>query len=189
MFERFWPKEDTVSRPPVDPIRPRKPRVLSDASYVEIAHRRRSLECELRARLYFYDETKFIVCSASGISESGEPTVLPPDVSDDDLGRCVCDHLLSFNPKSPENMREHKMRDWPAYKASGAKSIRAFQERTWRMMLTTSNTTIMIDAAPVNTLWREITAHGTSLPRHDNVGRVIRRTLRGAMVLRENGVI
>lgn len=189
MFERFWSKEDAVSRPPMAPIGPRKPRLLDGASYVEIAHYRRSLECELQARLYLYDETTFIVCSVSGISETGEPTMLPPDVSDNDLGCCVCDHLLSFNPKSPENMRTHKVSDWPAYKASGAKSIRAFQERTWRMMLTTSNTTIMIDAAPINTLWHEITAHGTSLPRHDNVGRVIRRTLRGAIVLRENGVI
>jgi hypothetical protein len=156
---------------------------------VELGKQRKKLGCELKARFYLYNNAKFIVCSVAGISETGEPTVLPLDVSDSDLGRCVCDHLLQFNPKSPEYRRGEKRSDWPAYEISGAKSMRRFEEKSLMVRFETINLVIRIDAAPRNSLWREISAHGVEHPDHEKLGRTIRRTIKAARILRENGII
>ena len=68
-------------------------RVLPNASFVELAARKAELGRELEARLHAYRD-KLILTSVSGISEVGEPTVLPETVSDEELGRCVCDHPI-----------------------------------------------------------------------------------------------
>lgn len=164
-------------------------RVRADVSYVEISNRKKALGCELRMRLYLYDHKFLIITSVSGIAETGEPTVLPVDASNDDLGRSVCDHLLKFKPKSPSNMRDRKASDWGAYRASRAKSVRKFEEKLWMVRVETINSTLSILTSPRNTLWREIHAHGFSSPVHETLGSTIRRTLRAAMVLRDNGVI
>jgi hypothetical protein len=54
-------------------------RVLSGASFIEIINRQRAVKTNLRAALYLYNNTKFIVTSISGIIETGEPTVLAED--------------------------------------------------------------------------------------------------------------
>jgi hypothetical protein len=167
----------------------RATRVLPQASYVELSHRKAVIQHELRARLYLYDDVKLIVCSVAGISETGNPTVLPLDVSDSDLGCCICDHLLEFDPKSPTDMRSHKKSDWGAYRVSGAKSMRRFEEKSWMALIATVNSVIVINAFPRNSLWPEINAYGSSSPLHDKLGRTVRRTLRAAMVLRENGIV
>jgi hypothetical protein len=46
-----------------------------------------------------------------------------------------------------------------------------------------------MQAGPINTLWPEIWAYGESNPLHEKVGQVLRRTLRAAQVLRENGIV
>jgi hypothetical protein len=164
-------------------------RVFAKGSMVEISDRKAAVRSELQARLYLYDNRMLIVCSVSGISEIGEPSVLPLDVSDEDFGRCVCDHLLRFKPKSPENMRNHKLSDWSAYRASRAKSVRRFEEKSWMVRVVTINTAISIFTSPRNSLWREIHAHGYASPMHEKLGSTIRRTLRAAAVLRENGIV
>jgi hypothetical protein len=156
---------------------------------VEISNRKIAVGRELQAWLYLYDNRMLIICSVSGISETGEPSVLPLDVSDEDLGRCVCDHLLRFKPKSPENMRDRKKSDWAAYRVSHAKSMRHFEEKSWMVRVDTINTAISVYAFPRNSLWPEINAYGCARPMHENLGGTIRRTLRAATVLRENGIV
>jgi hypothetical protein len=65
--------------------------MLPEGSWVEIADYKKRLNAELRARAYFYEKKGYIVSAVSGIAETGEPTILPPDVADSDLGCCVCD--------------------------------------------------------------------------------------------------
>ena len=179
MLRLIWSRRDD----------PPRERVLPSASHVEIANCRKKLNRELKARLYVYDNTKFIICSVAGIAEVGEPTVLQLDVSESDLGRSVCDHLLQFDPRSPGNLRERKMSDWAAYRVSGAKSMRRFEEKSMMVHFETINLVIRIDAAPRNSLWREISAHGVESPDHEKLGHTIRRTIKAARILRENGII
>ena len=164
-------------------------RTVPEGSWVEIANKTSRLDTELHARLYFYAKKGFIVSAVSGIAETGEATILPADVSDSDLGRCVCDRLLEFNPESPANMRDHTLRDWPAYQASGAKSAKSFEAESWMIMVDTINTAIIITARPRLTLHAEISVQGSASPMHENVGAAIRKALKGAMVLGANGVI
>jgi hypothetical protein len=189
MLKLIWSRKNLTQQPHAERIRPPKPRVVPEASFVEISKRSKALGRELSAHLYLYDNKAFIVSPVAGIIEAGEPTVLPLDVNDQDLGCCVCDNLLKFNPTSPDNMQLQKRSDWAVYKVSGAKSIRRFEEKSWTVRIRAINTAIMMQAGPINTLWPEIWAYGESNPLHEKVGRVLRRTLRAAQVLRENGIV
>lgn len=164
-------------------------RATQDGSWVEIASRKKRLREELRARAYLYEKVGFIICTVSGLAETGEPTIVPADVENAELGRMVCDHLLCFDPKSPNNMLGMKLTDWPAYQASGAKSVKSFEENSWMIHVTTVNTAIDIEAAPRLSLHSEICVRGVTTPSHEDIGATIRKTLAAGMVLRENRVI
>lgn len=164
-------------------------RATPDGSWVEIASRKKRLREELRARAYLYEKVGFIICTVSGIAETGEPTIVPADVANAELGRTVCDHLLCFDPKSPNNMRGMKLTDWPAYQASGAKSVKSFESNSWMIHVATVNTAIDIEAAPRLSLHSEIRVRGVTTPSHEAIGATIRKTLAAAMVLRDNSVI
>ena len=106
----------------------RKPqeRVLEYQSTREIADAMKRLKCGLRAAVYLYDESKFIICSISGNTEYGEPLVLNEDVSNEDLGRAVCDALLAYKRDNPPGRNADTLADWAAFQASGAKTGKAF---------------------------------------------------------------
>ncbi len=189
----FWSPYKMAEPPSPQPRQskyiPPVKRVAPDWSHVELTGRKREVGRELKARVYLYDDAKLIVTSCSGIAESGTPTVFPLDVGNSELGLCICDHLLSFTPESPNNMRDRKMTDWPAYKASGAKSVRSFQEKTWLMSVSTINLVIRMEAGPINSLWPEIEAQGICNPVHEKMGEIVQRTFRGAKAMREQGII
>jgi hypothetical protein len=164
-------------------------RTSPEGSWVEIINHKNLLNAELRARAYFYEKKGYIVSAVSGMAETGHPTILPSDVANSHLGCCVCDHLLEFSPRSPTGMRDLKLTDWPAYRASGAKSVKSFEASCWMIQIDTVNTAIVITTHPRLSLYPEISVQGTALPRHEDVGAVIRKTLKAAMVLRSNAVI
>lgn len=141
------------------------------------------------ARAYFYEKIGFIICTLSGIAETGTPTIVSPDVANSELGRNVCDHLLCFDPKSPNNMRDMKLTDWPAYQASKTKSVKGFESNSWMIHADTVNTVIVVEAAPRLSLHAEIRVRGVTTPSHEDIGATIRKTLAAAMVLRDNAVI
>jgi hypothetical protein len=164
-------------------------RVIPEGSYVEVAARKKRLRCDLRARFYFSDEKRrFIISTVSGIAETGDPTVLPEDVSDDELGRVVCDHLLAFDPKTPASPPGNKT-DWPAYRASGARSVTSFESHSWQVLVETVGDSIRVNAAPLKTLHHEISVEGIARPDHASLGAAIRRALAGAVALRERNLI
>lgn len=164
-------------------------RVIPEGSYVEVANRKKRLKCDLRARFYVYDEKhRIIVSSVSGIAETGTPTVLGSDASNDDLGRVVCDHLLAFEPKTPANLPPNRT-DWPAFIASGARSVSGFESHSWQVLVETVGDSIRINARPLKSLHHDISVEGVERPHHANLGAVIRRALAGALALREKGVI
>lgn len=107
-------------------------RVAPNGSWVELADHKKRVNHELRARAYFYDQKGFIVSSVSGISESGEPSILAAHTTDSDLGLCFCDHLLEFNPRDATDSYRgsSKLTDWKAFQVSGAKSVKAFEAKS-----------------------------------------------------------
>jgi hypothetical protein len=186
-FWRKWLRKLTPSSEIYIPV----PRIHPDLSSIEIGRRREDIGHELKARLYLF-RGKLIVSSVAGISEYGQPTVLPFDGDVSRLGLCLCDHLLQFRPKTPPSPpgRNAKLKDWKVLQASGAKSAWEFQENAWVVLVETMNSAILINAGPYNSLHKEIKVQGmTSLGPHEDIGNTVPRTLKAASVLRENGVI
>ena len=178
------PAEQAVDKPYV-PV----PRALPHASHVEIAARRSTVGKELRARLYLYDDSQLLISSVSGIAETGLVTVLTSDVDDEVLGLAVCDHLLAFQRRSPENLRDDRLADWAVYRASGAKSGKRFEEKAWMVMIDTINSAIQFQVRPRITLHSEIFAGGQSGSDHANCGATLKRTLLAAKALRAAGLV
>lgn len=164
-------------------------RVTPDGSWVEIANIKERLKSELKARAYFYEKVGFIICTVSGIIKTGEPSIVPPDVANSELGRSVCDHLLCFNPKMPDDVGAMKPTDWQAYQASGAKSVKSFESNSWMIYADTVNTAIVVEAAPRLSRHSEVAVRAVATPSHEDVGAAIRKTLTAAKVLRDNSII
>lgn len=81
---------------------------------------------------------KIIVCPnmivEGGIyGERDVPISVPLDSSSEALGQNVWEALLSFRRVPGVNLRSQKETDWPAYHASGARSVRAFKEELVRV--------------------------------------------------------
>jgi hypothetical protein len=157
-----------------------------------IARKRAAIGCELRAHIYRYAESRFIVTSVmsvpgSVILETGEPSVLPMETADADLGRTVCEHLLGHDARQPPNLRDRKVTDWAAYRASGAKSVSGFEGRSWRVSVETINLVLNVETTPARSLHAEISVKGVASPLHEELGATIRRTLSAAEVLRQAG--
>ena len=58
--------------------------------------------------------------------ETNPVTNLAWETATDVLGQCVWEALLGF--REDTNLGSSKKTDWPAYKASGARSVRSFEE-------------------------------------------------------------
>lgn len=107
-----------------------------------------TVQVELRTVLYAYNEQHFIVCSTTGISEAGEPAVLTFDVGDQELGAVVLSKLLETYVFPKPAYKENKLADWPAFRASGAKTGRAFEENSIYITVATVNTGLRVEARP-----------------------------------------
>ncbi len=167
---------------------------LPGSSLHAIKRKRAATGCELMARIYRYAESRFIVSSVmwipgSAIVETGEPSLLPVDVPDADLGRTVCQHLLQHEAREPQNLRDHKRADWAAYRASGAKSASGFESKSWIVTVETINLALNIEAAPVRALPAGISAKSVAPPLHEELGATIRRALSAAEAIRRAGLV
>jgi hypothetical protein len=164
------------------------------SSLLAIARRRAAIGGELSAHIYRYADSTFIVTSimsvpGSIVLETGEPTVLPFEAADADLGRIVCRHLLEHDARRPPNLRDHKTTDWSAFQASGDSSVSGFEGKSSRVTVETINLVLNIEAAPVRSLHAEISVKGVAQPLHNELGATIRRTLMAADALRQAGIV
>jgi hypothetical protein len=159
-----------------------------------IKRKRAATGCELMAHIYRYAESRFIVTSimwvpGSVILEIGEPSVLPIDVADADLGRTVCEHLVAHEAREPGDLRDRKTTDWAAYRASRARSVKSFESKSWQVTVATVNLVLSVDAYPVRSPHAQIYVRGFVEPLHEELGATIRRTLLAAEVLRQAGLV
>ena len=73
-----------------------------------------------------------VVCSYAitkfGYTEQGGPVSIPRDSPSETLGQGVWEALLRFGATPEGDLTPYTEREWPAYRASGCKSLRAFEE-------------------------------------------------------------
>ena len=148
---------------------------------------------ELAAHVYRYAERKFLVTSIMSVPgslslETGEPSTLSIGVTDEELGRVVCEHLLGHVAQEPSNLRGRKLSDWAVFTASGDRSRAGFESKSFRVSVETVNLAIELDAAPMRSL-SELSITAYSPPRHSELGAKIRKTLDAVDALRRAGLM
>lgn len=178
MFRNLFKKESTT-------------RVVPNHSVREISDRKQKLDSELRAAIYLYNDEKFIVCSVAGIAEYGEPVVLDVNTPDNELGLALCDKLLEFKPRNTEDLSKSKLEDWAAFKVSGEKTGKSFEEKSMYVYIKTVKSAINIEASPRVSLEKQLRAlcsisNGLS---HSEIGNAIRKAVKAATVLRQSGML
>ncbi|RYF89257.1 MAG: hypothetical protein EON95_19100 [Caulobacteraceae bacterium] len=164
------------------------PRALETASYVELKARCEAVGQPLSASLYLY-EGRLLISAIRGIAECGPIIGLSTDIDDETLGRTICDQLLAFRAQSPDDLRSRKLTDWEAYRASGAKSVKRFEERAWIVYIRAEHSLVRFEARPYRSPHEEVFAAGRASPDHADCGATLKRTLRAAEALRAAGVI
>lgn len=164
-------------------------RVLPERSAREIADARKRARGELSASLYYYNDEVFIVCGIAESAEYGEPNVLDRDIADAALGLAVCDALLAYTPRRKSAGRS--LDDWAAYRMSGARSARAFEQASTYVYITTVETAIRIDAAPRVTNEKSLHAVCTvaSTQMHIDIGSAVRKAIAASAALRDAGLL
>ena len=170
--------------------RHKQARVASGRSTRELTDASKRQRSELRAAIYRYKD-KFILCAVAGNTEHGEPLVLGTDASDEQLGLALCDQLLQYAARENRDQPKSSLNDWQAYKASGAKSARSFEENAMFVYVRTVNTAINIQAAPRVSNEQELVAQcSISNGRtHSEIGVAVRKAIRAAEVLRDAGML
>ena len=148
---------------------------------------------ELAAHVYRYAERKFLVTSIMSVPgslylETDEPTTLPIGVTDEELGRVVCEHLLGHVAQEPANLRGRKLSDWAIFTASGDRSRAGFESKSFKVSVETINLVLELDAAPLRSL-SELSVKAYAPPRHGELGAKIRKTLDAVDALRRAGLM
>ncbi|MBX3628175.1 MAG: hypothetical protein KF892_24405 [Rhizobacter sp.] len=103
-------------------------------------------QIELRVAVYAYAQEAYIVSATTGFSEAGAPVKVPFAGADEELGRTVRKLLLQTHMHPAPSHREAKLSDWAAYVLSGAKTGRAFEEKSVYLSVDTRNTALCIRA-------------------------------------------
>lgn len=166
-------------------------RVLPNQSTNELIDAKEHVGSELQAAVYLYNDEKFIICSIAGISEYGEPAILNAAASDESLGLSLCDRLLQFQRSAERDISKDTLNDWAAFKASGAKTAKAFEQKSIYVYVTTMNSAIRIEAGPRVTNDGSIKAlcsisNGRD---HSEIGAAIRKAIEATKALRNVGML
>jgi hypothetical protein len=95
---------------------------------------------------------KIIICPEGSIergfhTEQEPLAVLPYACSTEALGQTVWESLLQFKATPGLNLRSSKKTDWPAYRASGARSVREFEEQYLRVSVVAFPGVLRVEAA------------------------------------------
>ena len=161
-------------------------RVLPGHSTRELTDVAKKARSELRAAMYLYNDSVFIVSAIAGNTEYGEPEILDVDVSDEALGEAVCDQLLQFRVNELADPPSHLLQDWAVFRVSGARSGRAFNEASFYGFVQTINTSIRVDVSPRQSNHPElaVSAYFPNGWSHQAMGASIRRAFDGVRTLR-----
>lgn len=140
------------------------------------------------ARMYAYDG-KLFVCRIRWIAEVDLPTVLTEQVDDETLGTAILAQLDAFDP-GEFDIRSRKKSDWPAYKVSGASSIKAFESKAWICHLSLESWSFEVSASPCLSLKDGLEVRTTlHAPSPESAAKAVRDTLEGARAMGARGAI
>ena len=160
-----------------------------DHSFQDLNSRRTAIGSDLEARLYLYNQM-LLVSSVAAIAEYGPVTKLAFDASDGEIGQVACSHLVRFVPDLPTDLRDRTSKDWHAFMASGAKSVKQFRAGAWCVSIRTLNMALRLEAQPVSAQVASLYA-GSDIglsTKHAKIGAAIRRVLKATAALKEHGL-
>lgn len=203
IFQRHESKGEPIQSVPFTPALEDLYPDLSDAarsSLLALSRCRKRLGEDLRVHVYRYDSKTFLITSMmradqGALTEDGTPTVLLVDSSNEDLGRAICEHLLAYKVLDRIASPNTKLTDWPIFKASGAKSVKSFEAKCLYASIVATPFSIDIETHPYRRLTdgfcikNGFCIKSSVQPVHEDVGAMLRRTMRGVDALRERGLI
>lgn len=163
----------------------------ADALFIKhVSYLREKLETELSCCAYYYDNSKFIICKIASIMEYGEPIVLPHDVDNLTLGKTVYEAVLGFKLLDDREQISHSLTDWEAFKASGEKTVKAFEQKSTYLNINTHNEALKISARPKVTNDRCLSAvYSASIRNLEvEVGVALKKAIKASEALRTAGL-
>jgi len=167
---------------------PKIGRAYSDRSVGELTDYKQSIGHELRVHVYALMNAKFIIAPLNGSGgayfQIREVTVLPFDIDDDTLGRCICDNLLWHHTTIPTPFDGRKS-EWPVFKASGLKAVKHFEQSAVWSSVATLNTVLEIETRPLHTLAINLYAGArmSAASLHIEIAAELRNTLKAVSIL------
>ena len=121
---------------------------------LELSERKQKLKSELHTSLFVSkSQNKIIVVPVYELSlglycEQETPIVLPFDSPIEEIGQLAKASLIKCE-KASKDLRAMKESDWPAYKASRAKSLKEFKSNYVGIWIQTINANIRIEGHPI----------------------------------------
>jgi len=171
-------------------------RVVADRSGYEISELEKFFGHSLSCSLYFYEQKRILAAPMTGTpgniyAELREPLVLDEPAPDEDVGFTALQAMLLFDSSPVVIPAKWKATDWLTFQASGAKSLRAFDQASCHVRLkTVDGGGIDIESSWLHLHDSLICARGW-VPisiRHSELGQLLRKLVRGARLLRDAGV-
>ena len=153
----------------------------------EILQRKSELGRELCATLYFLPEKTIVTpvyVNDAGIHyEQDTPIMIDRPLSSDELGKLAVAALITFAIKD-RNLRDTKKTDWPSFKVSGIKSVRAFESAAIRLSVGTVNANLQIRGWPSADDAIHVATCAAPAVQHSELGRLIMQVVACCQKLR-----
>jgi len=144
-----------------------------------------------KCRAFAYED-KIIATPVIGIFDGPDPIVLPADVANDKLGQTIFNCTKAYRNNRPDEKLGGSPRKWPSFCASGARTVRQFEQSLWDVFIEARGFSLAINARPYKTLRPHLAMQSVALMKdreHGELGAAFRQALAGAKMLREGGVL
>ncbi len=170
-------------------------RSLPNRSGCEIFRLRDYFGHELHCTVSIHGDEQILIAPMLGCgglyAEQDPVELLVEPVEDAALGEKVCDGLFRFEARDVPPMAGRKKSDWPSYRKSGARSMKAFERRLTWVRIQTRNGELIFDAYPALTNHPGVSVNGMLAisASHAEIGALLRRVVRGVTAMRRDGVI
>jgi hypothetical protein len=171
-------------------------RIHPDRSGWELLAVRNHYGHEISCSVYFYAERLVIAAPHTGtpgnlVAELLEPIVETEPVSNERLGYMALQALLQYRSEAVPSLRDSKRTDWVTYRASGARSVRAFEAASVRISVSTAYGDLRLHAQHQLLGDSPFSVHGlcSASIEHEAFGALLRKLVVGAIAIREAGVV
>jgi hypothetical protein len=141
------------------------------------------------ARAFVFRD-KIIVTAVIDIADGPSPVLLAHDVDNDTLGQTIVSCIKDFRHARRGEQLGTTPREWPAFKLSGMKTVKAFEDELIDIRIQAFNTVIQFYARPYRTLRHYLEMYGCSNQfANEEIGKTMREVVKGAQALRASGVL